>query len=73
MEPFGPLREDFRAGQIAATLANVHRSPDAEPYRVGDFFETLVRLEDATKDAPILLPDAEAQARLIKATLFGET
>lgn len=31
-------RADYRAGVIAATLANVHRSSRARPYRPEDFF-----------------------------------
>ena len=39
-EPFGPEREDQRAGMIAALTANVNRDPAKrpEPYDVEDFF-----------------------------------
>lgn len=39
-EPFGPEREDQRAGMIAALIANVNRDPKqrAQPYNVEDFF-----------------------------------
>lgn len=39
-EPFGPEREDQRAGMIAALIANVNRdsSKRSEPYEVEDFF-----------------------------------
>jgi hypothetical protein len=39
-EPFGPEREDQRAGMIAALIANVNRdsSKRSEPYDVEDFF-----------------------------------
>jgi len=40
LEPFGPEREDQRAGMIAAIIANVNRDPAKrpEPYDVEDFF-----------------------------------
>lgn len=40
IEPFGPEREDQRAGMVAALIANVNRDPAkrAEPYDVEDFF-----------------------------------
>lgn len=46
-EPFGPEREDQRAGMVAALIANVNRdsSKKSDPYTVEDFFpryETLM-------------------------------
>ena len=40
LEPFGPLQDDFRAGQIAAVTANAWGSAK-EPYRADDFFPHL--------------------------------
>lgn len=40
-EPFGPLREDERAGVIAATLANPYREKGRKPFTPGDFFPEL--------------------------------
>lgn len=37
LEPVGEPRADFRAGLIAATLANVNRAADADPYQPQDF------------------------------------
>lgn len=39
-EPFGPEREDQRAGVVAALIANVNRDSKrrSEPYDVEDFF-----------------------------------
>lgn len=39
-EPFGPEREDQRAGMVAALIANVNRDPKQRPtpYDVEDFF-----------------------------------
>lgn len=49
LEPFGPLREDFRAGQVAASSGNagrlVARSNGArfsdDPFEAGDFFDSI--------------------------------
>lgn len=40
IEPFGPIREDLRAGQVAALIANVNRDPKTKPdaYTAEDFF-----------------------------------
>lgn len=45
LEPFGPLREDRRAGIIVATLANVNRDPKrrAEAWEPEDFFPELAQ------------------------------
>lgn len=56
-EPFGPEREDQRAGMIAALIANVNRDPKhrAEPYDVEDFFpryDTVI--EEPEVPAPVL-------------------
>lgn len=40
LEPFGPQRDDVRAGTVAATLANIHRDRKARPspFTSEDFF-----------------------------------
>lgn len=77
LEPFGPLQEDFRAGQICAVLANVNRDPKArrEPFSPRDFMPALARaLQGLDKPSDgLLLDDPEAQAALIKAAIFGVT
>lgn len=63
LEPFGPRREDIRAGTVAAMVYNMNRNKDAPVLEAGDF----------------LCPDpVEAQARQtaklnnqIKAALGG--
>lgn len=53
VEPFGPLREDQRAGVVAAILANVNRDSEArpEPFTVDEFFP---RYEgDSVEDDPV--------------------
>jgi len=42
IEPFGPIREDVRAGRIAATVANtIPREKGSKPYRAEEFFPEL--------------------------------
>ncbi|MFA5170426.1 MAG: DUF4035 domain-containing protein [Sulfuriferula sp.] len=66
-EPLGELRGDARAGMIAATIANVNRSKDSEPYHPIDFMP--YSKKPATE--PVLL-DPEAQSKLILSALFGK-
>ncbi len=40
-EPFGPLREDERAGVIASMLANPYRAKGRAAFVPSDFFHTL--------------------------------
>lgn len=54
-EPFGPEREDQRAGMVAALIANVNRDEKkrSEPYDVEDFFpryETLMETVEAAQE-----------------------
>lgn len=44
LEPFGPLRDDQRAGRIAANVANFapFRGKDSKTFLPSDFFESLV-------------------------------
>lgn len=38
LEPFGPIREDHRAGIVAATIANVFKKKSATNITPADFF-----------------------------------
>ncbi len=40
------MMRDFRAGVIGATIANVNRGRNAEPFEPGDFFPSLRRPRD---------------------------
>lgn len=75
LEPWGPLQADFRAGQICATLANVHRDPKARSaaWAARDFFPSLDRAMSNIPRASnaVLLDDPHAQANLIKQAIFG--
>ena len=70
IEGLPDIRADFRAGQVCATVANVHRREDQDAYQAHDFMPVLreampeakVGITDAT-------PDAQAQSRLIAALL----
>jgi hypothetical protein len=74
LEPWGALADDFRAGQICATLANVNRDTDRkrEPFNAADFMPALARLMDAHREQEVIaLDDPEAMSALIKAQIFG--
>lgn len=49
LEPFGPVREDQRAGVVASIIANVNRDTSAhpDPFTVDEFFP---RYEDVTAE-----------------------
>ena len=82
IEPFGGMQDDFRAGQICATVANyagMQRAENTGPAQAFDFMPALNR--DAgtrattvgaghARDEGLLLGDPEAQSSLIKAALF---
>lgn len=67
-EPFGPEREDQRAGMIAALIANVNRDPKkrTEPYDVEDFFPRYESTIQAPEVAPV---DLEAKIKAWAATM----
>lgn len=75
LEPWGPLQADFRAGQICATVANVHRDPRvrSDPWAARDFFPSLDRAMTGWPRATsaVLLDDPQAQSDLIKQAVFG--
>ena len=58
-EPFGPLREDERAGVIASMLANPYRAKGREPFVPADFFPSLRE--------PVPPPTLEGLAEKLKA------
>ena len=58
-EPFGPLREDERAGVIASMLANPYRAKGREGFTPEDFFPSL--------KAPAPPPTPEGLAAKLKA------
>lgn len=72
LEPMGALHQMYAFGQVCATLANVHRTKDRDPFRPWDFFPALAREvgvqsgSKAAPDKPVLLDDPEEQSRLLK-------
>ena len=58
LEPFGPNRDDLRAGTVAAMIANVNRDSRkrSEPFVPGDFFpEIAEKVTEAEAPAPATL------------------
>jgi hypothetical protein len=55
LEPFGSGIEDFRAGQIAATLANVNRDSKTKPtpWSAADFMPALEAEADRKQEAEL--------------------
>ena len=56
LEPFGPNRDDLRAGTIAAVIANVNRDSRkrSEPFSPGDFFTEIAEKEPDAPPPPTL-------------------
>ena len=55
LEPFGPLRDDLRAGVVASVTANVYRDTKKrhEPFTAEDFFPSY----DAEPPSPVSIGD----------------
>ena len=70
IEPFGPQREDLRAGLICSTVANHSMSPPRKPHRPSDYM-LFVDSKGASKSKPVLLADPRAQSDLIRQAIFG--
>ena len=68
LEPFGGLHEDFRAGQVCATLANVNRKADSEPFGAADFMPAL---RPPGADEPETELTDEQRAAFLDAAFFG--
>jgi hypothetical protein len=72
LEPWGPQQEDFRAGQICASIANYAgkaRNEKSGLASAAEFFPSLLeKPEDLGK--PVLVADAKAQSDLIREKLF---
>lgn len=67
VEPFGPPAEFWRAGVIAATLANVHRKKGQQPFKPEDFMPKGMLPEESAKGsaehtAQVLRQNFEAYA-----------
>lgn len=51
LEPIGTVGDDYRAGIVAAMVANVHRKRGTEPIRPLDFFPWHEEPRDPLKDS----------------------
>jgi Protein of unknown function (DUF4035) len=78
IEPFGELREDFRAGQICGTVANYAgkvRSDQVPPANPADFMPGLAEFDrgsGAKPRGPRLLDDPIEHAKLMRKLLFNK-
>lgn len=67
IEPFGDPRADLRAGIVASSVANFSMVQLPRSMSPADFMPFL----GTESGGPTLLPDPEAQSRLLVQTLFG--
>lgn len=49
LSPIGDERADLRAGIIASTVANCHRSPNRDPFRPSDFMVEYGKKKDPSQ------------------------
>ena len=72
LEPFGSAVDDFRAGQIAATVANVNRDPktNAQAWTAADFMPALGAESDRKEDAELAALTDEQRIALLDAAFF---
>lgn len=72
VEPFGPPAEFFRAGIVAAMLANVHRKKNQKPFTPEDFMPKSLQPEphemSGAQRADILRHNFEAYREAQKVT-----
>lgn len=69
------MREDFRAGQVCATVANYAgkmRGEGVSPANPAEFMPSLRELSQSQDGRPILLPDRKAHAALLRKTIFNK-
>lgn len=71
LEPFGALADEMRLGQIAATVANVQRGKDTEPYTPAFFMPSLKRAMNGYADQEAREMTPEELSNLIDAKIFG--
>jgi len=50
LEPFGPVQEDFRAGQIASLIYNANRGKDSKALGPEAFFPSLQEPEEVRQE-----------------------
>ncbi len=52
IDPYGSWREDYRAGIVASTLANVNRTKDAKVFTPQDFIPEFDHAEEREEQSP---------------------
>ena len=62
-------RDDYRAGMICATLANIHRGPKSKPWLPDDFFRPRRGAQKSRAQSP---DEMLAMAKAWNAALGGE-
>jgi hypothetical protein len=62
IEPFGAIQQDFRAGQVAAVVANVNRGKETAPFVASDFMPSL-------RKPPVEYADVEEHSSAILAMI----
>ncbi len=73
IEPIGETRDDFRAGMICSTIANYagkQRAEGTEPAQPADYMPSL-ESQRLHAPEPVLMASPEAQADLIRTSIFG--
>lgn len=72
----GSHYDDLRAGAIVSMLANIHRNTQKRPEPYGPLDHIpwsehhAARAEEEREPTAVLLPDAEAQSKLILSMMF---
>lgn len=72
LEPFGPLVEERRMGQICATLANVNRRSDARAFEARDFSRPLREALAGLQAAATASLTAQQRSDMLDVSLFGQ-
>lgn len=73
IDPFGPRRDDLRAGKIAATFAEIHRDRQRhpEPFTADEFAIHFEAPEEEIEEAEAADPDVLLQKVLALNAIFG--
>jgi hypothetical protein len=66
LEPFGSLHDEQMAGTISATVANVHRRKDRDPYSARHFHPALDDALKAAEGPPKALTPDEQSDLIVK-------
>jgi hypothetical protein len=73
VEPFGPWREDVRAGVIASTIANVNRGKSSKPFKPTDFVLEFGKQRKPVDDTALMMAQMQMFAAVQNATVSDES